>query len=91
MLTLFLPAVAAVLLVSCALIVIARSQKRLIKTWVAAGSQTSAFAPEHSDNLRQWSKEFGLWHDLERTALIILAICSVVLIGYVLSGLTISV
>ena len=90
MLTMFLPAVAAVLLVSCALIVVARIQKRLIKTWVAAGSQTSAFAPEHSDHLHQWSREFGLWHDLQRTALIVLAICSVVLIGYMLSGLAIS-
>ena len=90
MLTMFLPAVAAVLLVSCALIVVARIQKRLIKTWVAAGSQTSAFAPEHSDHLHQWSREFGLRHDLRRTALIVLAICSVVLIGYMLSGLAIS-
>ena len=89
MLMLFLPAVAAVLLVSYALIVVARIQKRLIKIWVAAGSQTSAFAPEHSDNLCQWSKEFGLWHDLERTALFVLAICSVILIGYMLCGLTI--
>ena len=91
MLTMFLPAVAAVLLVSCALIVVARIQKRLIKTWVAAGSHTSAFAPEHSDHLHQWSKEFGLWHDLQRTALILLAACLIVLIAYALGGFSLPI
>ena len=86
MLMLFLPAIAAVLIVSCALIIVARIQKRLIRTWVAAGSQSGAFAPEFSDHLHQWSKEFGLWHDVQRTALIIVATCLLTLIGYSLGG-----
>lgn len=87
MLTFFLPAVAAALLISCGLIVVARMQKRLIKNWVAAGSQSGTFAPEFSNHLRQWSKEFGLWHDVQRIALVMIAGCLLALIGYSIGAL----
>ena len=84
MLTLFLPATAAVLFVALALIFVARIQKRLIKNWVASGSQSGTFAPEFSYHLRQWSKEFGIWHDVQRSAVVVMAICVIALVGYAL-------
>ena len=83
MLTLFPTAVSAVLLVACGLIVVAHMQKRLIETWVAAGSQSGTFAPEFSYHLRQWSKEFGLWHDIQRVAMVVIASCLLTLLAYV--------
>ncbi|MEM8976791.1 MAG: hypothetical protein AAGD43_32480 [Pseudomonadota bacterium] len=88
--TLFLPAVVAVLLIACALVIVARIQKRLIRTWVASGSQSGTFAPEFSYHLRQWSKEFGLWHDVQRLSFIVGAASIVALIGYLLGMLTIA-
>ncbi|MEM9358940.1 MAG: hypothetical protein AAGB04_22390 [Pseudomonadota bacterium] len=82
--TLFLPAVVAIFLIACALIIVARIQKRLIRTWVASGSQSGTFAPEFSYHLRQWSKEFGLWHDVQRFAFAVGAACPIVMIGYAL-------
>ena len=82
MLTLFPTAVSAVLLVACGLIVVAHMQKRLIETWVAAGSQSGTFAPEFSYHLRQWSREFGLWHDIQRIAVVVIGTCLLTLLGY---------
>jgi hypothetical protein len=81
-------AIAASLVLACALFALAVFQKNEMRRWVDAGSQSRAFAHEQAGHLHTWANHFAWWHMMQNLALLLAAVSTVLLIAYWVAATT---